>query len=977
MSLLLLLFLCSVLNAYSQQDKLPVFEITSDHTELFINTQYPQILVDSTGELTLGQVLRNPENGRFENKEVEFLGLQNRYWIRFRVHNLTSYQQNLTISFSNYFLSRVEFFELKGDSIIDSKFTGYEVPYGEKEHHFTKPSFSLILQASESKTIYLKVPGTVQVATNVILNDDKTMVANSMLNVIVQAMFFGILGALMFYNLILWTWTRAKNYLIYISALFAILIQTALYDGWCFAYSSVTFSSDYFQIIVMAIGSIANILYVMFITNLLSLKSKTPYYNKVLIVFMGLFLFYIPLSFYDVETAWMIQDFSSVLIIILTWGVSVYLTTKKYKPSYYISLSLFILILSFVAETWTFYDPSLLETMPYLAFSFYFGVAMETMLFSLGLAHYIKILRIEKETLAAKSDEREQELYEVREHYTTNLEEEVKQRTLEIDRQNQKLEKQSKELKELDAIKSRFFTNLSHELRTPLTLLTGHIQATIDNQYGDIDPQVRRQLASSKKSGDQILSLIEEILELSKLDAKATELKESPVELFPLVNRLCDMFGSYMNEKELSFQLDYKLSKNLILWMDEGKFSKVLGNLLANSSKYTNNGGEVVLTIKPINETDKDASRIQVTVMDSGRGIAEEDIPRVFDRYFQTSQSSATAEGGTGIGLALAKELVQLMGGEISIKSELGKGSTFVFNIPYIKSQVTKDPSKKNLTGDLTYSKNETISTTTIPAFIGGAKNDIISDKSLPTILLVEDHTEMRSFIRMNITSEYNVIEAGNGVKALGLLEKHEIDLVLTDVMMPEMDGFQLLEQMKRSVQWSNIPVIMLTARAAQEDKLQALTTGVDDYLTKPFEPLELSSRINYVLNNYLERKKYQDENLDNEEEAIVTADQQFLEDVESLIKKHLDDSSLSVPFLAEELKISQSKLFSKVKSITGLSPLQYISEIRLQTARELLETKQMETVGAVMKIVGFQQNNYFAKVYKKRFGKLPSAYLN
>ena len=566
------------------------------------------------------------------------------------------------------------------------------------------------------------------------------------------------------------------------------------------------------------------------------------------------------------------------------------------------------------------------------------------------------------------------------------LKERVKQGTMEISLQKNKIEQQTVKLLELDKVKSRFFANISHELRTPLTLISGHIGVILKEEGATLSQKVRSALHISKQNGKRLLKMIEEILDLSKLESGQLHVHEKAVDFYPLISRLYDMFRSYSTTKQLDFSLKYELPDNLTLALDEDKFEKILGNLLSNAAKYTDTGGSILLKVdetkreKTSAEALKKAIRIQVS--DTGRGIHPNDLSRIFERFYQSGQADAPTEGGTGIGLALAKELAELMGGTLRVESEWGKGSTFCFTmpkkicppidietaaaiqngtpIPHGKSTRTENAVREQMQAEEVPKKEET------PKY----------KKQTPAILIVEDHPEMRAFTREVLEPHYRIREAFDGMDALKKLKKYKTNLVVSDVMMPRMDGFELLKQLKQDKKFGSLAMVMLTARAANEDKLQALNIGVDDYLSKPFDPEELLARVRNLLKNQLEREEWKEKiKVHDKEEAFVPRDQQFVQEVSALVHQELSNSQLIILDLAEAFHMSEAQLYRKIKSFTGLSPKQFVREIRLQEARKLLENKTMGSISEVMYTVGFQDSGYFAKRYTERFGKLPSEY--
>lgn len=548
-------------------------------------------------------------------------------------------------------------------------------------------------------------------------------------------------------------------------------------------------------------------------------------------------------------------------------------------------------------------------------------------------------------------------------------------------------------LKELDALKTRFFTNVSHELRTPLTLLLGPISSLLKEKQ--LTDKQNRLLRMARKSGEQLEQLVTEILDLGKLEMGKMELNETPTRLYPFFRRHLAQFESLAEGRKIDFSFESAEEDHLVVLIDRAKCRQILYNLLSNAFKFTPAGGWIKVGLSI------DKSVLHLTVADSGAGIHPDDLPHLYDRFYQTMRRDKPARGGTGIGLALCYEYVQLFGGSIEVDSTLDEGSVFRVTFPI------------SLAASSTEQENEI----DIPVALPGeglpptAHNYLVQKKpekpasapSRPTILVVEDNPDLQEYLRLILAKKYRVLVADNGQKALDILtgassristikEKlrasseeqarqtthTDVALILSDLMMPVMDGYQFLERLKSRDNIRHLPVIMLTARADVRDKLKALRIGVDDYLIKPFNEEELLVRIDNLLKNQANRSQQTAE--ETEPGAIGSMlsepDQAWLASLESYVRENLSDNTLSVPLLAQEFAMSESTLLRQIKRLTGLTPVQYLQEIRLDRARRLLENRTHRTVSKVATVVGYGDARSFSRSFKKRFGKLPSDFL-
>ena len=548
------------------------------------------------------------------------------------------------------------------------------------------------------------------------------------------------------------------------------------------------------------------------------------------------------------------------------------------------------------------------------------------------------------------------------------LEKGIQERTAQINRDKKTIEDQALQLKALDEMKSRFYANISHELRTPLTLIYTPVKNMLEQSYGGFNDKGRKMLEMIKNNSKNLLVLVQEILDLSKIEANKLGVDESPVFVLSYFRKIAATFESKAMFEGINFEVESDVYENTVFLLDQRKVDKILNNLLSNAFKFTaaQNGHVRFALLSSDN-------KLRFIVTDNGSGIPAEDLPFIFDRYYQAKQKDAPAIGGTGIGLSLSQELARLMGGKIIVNSELGKGSTFEFQCP----------AKIVHAGNLQTEKF-TLSTS-LPEQPLSLTKENSSEPSVSNaeILLVEDNQDLQTFLAHLFTDEdYTVQVAGNGQKALEALADKEFDLIISDIMMPVMDGFTFLHHLKTAEKWRHIPIIMLTARAALQDRLTALRIGVDDYLVKPFEPQELLARVANLLHNHQERlaftKAIAEANSDNsppQPYSLTTEDIAWQKDLENQIIRHLNSSLLSVTFLAEEMQMSERQLYRQVKKLIGMTPNNFIRAVRLQKAKDLLENQTYSSVNKVGKEVGFLKISYFSKLYKQAYGRYPSEY--
>ena len=573
------------------------------------------------------------------------------------------------------------------------------------------------------------------------------------------------------------------------------------------------------------------------------------------------------------------------------------------------------------------------------------------------------------------------------------LEEEVVRRTT-------KIKKQAEELRQLDKVKSNFFANMSHELRTPLTLILSPINKLLKEEK--LSPDGLTLLNMIQQNGQNMHHLVDEIMDLTKLEAKQVSLNEEPVIIYLYLERLVNTFDSYAQKKQIKLSLLYKANTHLQLNLDKSKFEKILNNLISNALKFTPENGSITVLFEDLGHV------LQLEVIDTGTGIHPDDLPHVFDRYYQTKQANINTQGGTGIGLALVQELVKLFEGEIKVESELGRGTNFVVNFP--KKQILKQLDDHDIATIKALSQKENPIAPPTNSFVKEPAEpvslrdpqELFSKK--PKLLVVEDNRQLREYIQMLLGSTYHIFAATNGQEALNWLNDRNTeaelpDLIISDLMMPILDGFQLLTVLKNHQKFRAIPTIMLTARADMQDKLTALRIGVDDYMIKPFVEEELQARVANLLQNAKEKKHYTESLTETEETNIValadplieeeqkvkktptelvvsSEDLEWLSEVEKKVLAMLSDFDFTLERLSGEIYLSPRQIRRRLKKITGLSFSQYLREARFREARRLLESKKVKTIKKLAYEIGMKDVKYFSQQFKQHFGKSPSEYL-
>ncbi|MBX2929148.1 MAG: response regulator [Saprospiraceae bacterium] len=512
-------------------------------------------------------------------------------------------------------------------------------------------------------------------------------------------------------------------------------------------------------------------------------------------------------------------------------------------------------------------------------------------------------------------------------------------------------------LKELDQLKSRFFADISHEFRTPLTLILG----PLDNLLSAAPPQEQaRQFGVIKRNAQRLLRLINQLLDLSKLEAGKMELEFRRQDIIPLLKGLSSSFESLVQTRKIDLHFESTL-ESALLDFDLDKIEQVFTNILSNAIKFTPEGGAVTVSVRQADAGNK----LQIDVADNGAGIPETQLPHVFDRFYQGAGAFRTHEPGTGIGLALTKELVELHQGSISVSSREGQGAQFTVLLPFSHEGTAAEPA------DEIAARPTPVEVELLEIAAAFKESDSPFET---TLLLVEDNPDMRSFIREILSAHFQVIEATDGREGVEKALEYIPDLIVSDVMMPEMDGLGLCEALKNDERTSHIPIILLTAKADIESRIAGLERGADDYLSKPFNREELLARTRNLLNLRRRlRERYASlQPTEPAQDKDTQVEDAFLQKIRSIVEEHLSDSAFEIDQLARVVGMSRSQLFRKIKALTGQSPSLHIRAIRLHRGKELLETTEMN-VTEVAYEVGFSTPAYFSDAFAEKYGVRPS----
>ena len=570
---------------------------------------------------------------------------------------------------------------------------------------------------------------------------------------------------------------------------------------------------------------------------------------------------------------------------------------------------------------------------------------------------------------------------------------------------------------QISDIKLRFFTNISHELRTPLTLIAGPVEQVLKNDKLPAD--AREQLVVVERNTSRMLRLVNQILDFRKIQNKKMKMQVQRVDVVPFVRKVMDNFEAVAEEHRIDFLFETE-KEHLYLWVDADKLEKIVFNLLSNAFKYTPNGKMITIFIR------EDEEVVSIGVQDQGIGIAENKKKSLFVRFENLVDKNLFNQASTGIGLSLVKELVEMHQATISVDSRLGEGSCF--KVDFLKGKghygkevefILEDTGAPMEMGQVVDLANSSIQSERLVADaeeVGTASSveeeqETEEGNAKELMLLVEDNQELRVFLRSIFASNYRVVEAADGMEGWSKALKYVPDIIISDVMMPEKDGIEMTRELRADMTTSHIPIILLTAKTTIESKLEGLEYGADDYITKPFSATYLQARVENLLSQRKKLQSFYRENLLNipvadsngslsgvstTSETVVGGtseaqkndvdgqvsevpvmspnDRKFMDRLVELMEKNMDNGELVVDDLVSELAVSRSVFFKKLKTLTGLAPIEFIKEMRMKRAVQLIETGEFNMT-QISYMVGINDPRYFSKCFKAQVGMTPTEY--
>jgi len=913
------------------QNNEPVLEIANDHFNSLNINAYTSLLIDDSGTLTIEEVLKREDEFTLFDSIPEY-NYPTAHWLRLHINvNVDSINKWIIFKYPSPrypnlgSISYVDAYYFRNEQLSEHHRTGAFVPKKEKtiQERALVNALPLKMTNRDSLIIYIRTQRIssplLQHLELELIDPDDTISLTIDRHKIQMGASLGahlFIGAFIFFFFI-----ATKKWVYFYFAIYAFLMafHLPLIEPQGRFVDSIIPNNPHLGPILFSLITLSYMFILLFGRKFTELSDRHPKWDKyLLIVIMIVTVWSLCFIYSFIHPPYINFTTLFFVVLILLLPLCIRLVMDQHFPSRLFAIGIFwLLFWNCIGILWNFQIiklPFLPWTVGQLGFLLIYGV---------GLGY--NLMRTEKEKARAQH------------------------------------------LKELDSIKSKFFANISHEFRTPLSLILGPINQASEGIPSSelIDdseelPVKTKNLRVMKRNALRLQNLVDQLLDLSKLDSGKMQLKIRNGKIIQFIRSIISSFELTADQRHIQFNTGFP-SEISDAYFDSDKLEKIIVNLLANAFKFTPDYGNISVHVE------ESSNRIKIIISDSGKGIPKEELDQIFNRFYQME---GTESKGTGIGLALVKEIVDLHKGHISVTSTIGQGSEFKVSLPIKRSEFTPnqiDLSISSIEEKLHSQYNQLHDEKEVQ------HNELVdSDHFL--ILLAEDNTDLRNYIGDSLKKDYNLIITKDGKEALRKAVSRIPDLIISDVMMPKMNGYELCEKIKTNEKTSHIPVILLTAKAGQEDRLEGLSIGADDYLTKPFDMRELKIRIKNLINQRIQlRGKFHGE-LKIQPTAIHlnSMDEKFISAVMEEIEKNMSNEFYTVEDLAHAVNFSRSQLNRKIKALTDKTSNQMIRDFRLTRAKEMLE-QNAATVSQVAYEVGYSNLSYFAKSFKTLFGILPS----
>ena len=922
------------------------------------------------------------------------------HWVRFCLINPSKLTRELVLAASPAVIAEFDFYPQKRG--VKSFRTGSDKPMSSRDIYGPEYDFNIVLGPGETQEFYLRIKARTGAYLLASVWDKASYLVAKDKREGVDGVLAGILVGLILYTMLLYVSVRQSSSLLYILWSSSTLVLLASIDGRVLEYLlpnapslSLLILVIFYPLTVMLSG--------LFARDFIRLKDY-PRLNSISLSILMIYALALLATYSLGYSTYFKTNAAFAFIVVVYFGLICpfyALFVKKSVLAKYLLIAQLPLMLCIL-------DRSLfsigLTSEHYIPYTAKVGLVVEMILLAYCIGVTIYSEKNEAQRLALEQLERSNLLQS---RYNTELEAEILKNTAEIREMNSGLERQAKQLLELDELKSKFFANISHEFRTPLTLIQGPLTQLLDQENHPDKAVISNAIRHSK----DLQNLIDQLLTLSKFDGQSLTLQAQKTNISAVIERLVEQFSSLSKSKDIRLEFQ-STAPEIEAYIDFDKLQIIINNLLNNAFKFTSSGGLVSIDVSTTALSDAQEGEratdeyVQITVSDTGQGIPSDELDFVFDRFFQSRSSTLAATGiGTGIGLALVKELTSMHAGDISVesvheadlenteRSTSVSGTVFTLRLPlgsaHLDINEIVDSANMHLSNDkenenreselLVQSDDNEVS----KAFSSTTAQELPNTDKEFTILVVDDNDDMRSYIRSLLEPTYQIFEATDGLHAEQMVVDHSPNLIVTDLMMPKRDGLEFVKSLKENGEFTKIPVVMLTAKAGLDDRLKGLIAAVDDYIAKPFDARELKARIANLLVKHSQLQAFYnnespssapEQQSDNEKQdsSLTYEEGEFMFKLRAVVNQYLGDTTFGVNQLADKMHMSKATLHRKLSLEGSFTPSEFIRHCRLEKARQLSLEGDVSSLTELANRVGFSQATYFARLYHKTFNALP-----
>lgn len=911
--------LISCWSTYGQESSIPINYFSELQDEYSINDKL-YMLEDPACAFDVGTFIFSSTAHQFvPYDKTSDLAINSCHWMHFKIKAVDGFNHyfkdwKLTIGEADY--ASVYIVDASGE-LIENKDFGKWYPASKKEDkiNFKSQRVNISFDPSETLSFYIKYQKKDHQKYNVDVSFRKYDLHQSSFYLISawkDWMFLGFLLTMILFNFQFFFSTKYIAYLfhglfilglsLYLLDLYGVTLNLPIIEEFPFLVQFV----DMFGI------AIADIAYFQFVRYYLNLNHRLPKWDEILkkIVYVKYIFWSAIIAYYYSTYNEPLTDKFILVFLLFEYSVIIFFLVFRLKPKdraafYLIIGSSFLAIIILIQTLSLFGSIGISKTLSQLA------IMGEIITFSFGLSHQFNLLKDEEE--------------------------------------------KAEKIKELSEFKSKLLTNITHEFRTPLTIIQGVSELFQDSVNNTVQPhELKSGYDAIERNSRSLLNLVNQMLDLTKLESKTLQLDLGPIDLVFSLKDLIGCLSPAALKKNISLRFDSKIAA-LDVNLDEQKLHTVLTNLISNAIKFTPKHGQITVSLSMTDVNEEMIASIDVT--DTGSGISEKDLAHIFDRFYQVKPATQNSLG-TGIGLSLVKELIELMNGSIHVKSQLNTGTTFRIDLPVHNE--TNDHSKQ-----IIEKKNNNIE---------AVDSTFNLEEEKPVLLIVEDNYDIIDYLERLLHNEYELVKAYDGLEGLEKAKQIIPDLVISDLMMPKLDGIKLCETLKADDKTNHIPIIILTAKTSFDHKIEGLKTGADAYLTKPFRKEELFVRLAKLNESrIILQKKFSQFSL-IEKPTELKKENSFLHKVHAVIEDNLNNDQFNVEELAKLMHMSRMQLHRKFKAVSDRTSSNYIRSYRLHKSKPLLSDLNLN-VSEVAWMVGFKDVNYYSKSFQKEFGMSPSKY--